>query len=226
MSSHAQTARSRARGGRKARTPQPVTHADQQQLEALGWRLFENIEDPAKPGRPYQMVNKKMQWRTDLYATAQLAIDAARTIQHNSKQKGVAITEPEPDARFAVGSVAPDMPYDMTRSHPQPLGVPLTGEEMIQKGIELDRVLSKKEEIERNFDRVKEQFKADLKDAEAAVAEVERVLRKQADDAEVQVEERLYPDAKVVAEVRTDTGVIVNLRPMKPEEGTRPLLVI
>lgn len=103
-----QTARGRGRRSPKPnRTPPPVTTEDMAELEALGWKLFENIEDKTKPGRSYQMVNRRMPWRTDLYATAQIAIDAARTIQQNSKQKGVAVSEPEPDERFAKGAVAP-----------------------------------------------------------------------------------------------------------------------
>lgn len=40
---HPQPGRERGKRADKPKTPQPVTHADQEQLEALGWKLFENM---------------------------------------------------------------------------------------------------------------------------------------------------------------------------------------
>ena len=74
------------------------------------------------------------------------------------------------------------------------------------------------------IDAVKKTMQADIKEAEGKVDDIQKVLRRRADESEVQVEERIYDAAKIVCVVRLDTGVIVESRPMKPEEAQRPLL--
>jgi hypothetical protein len=224
MSSHAERARERTRGRKSSARPPDEPGEVPADLKAVGWELLENVSDPDHPDRPFKMVNRKMKWETSPYATAQLAVNAARTIQKLSKQKGAAVTEPEPDERFGVGAKAPAVKYARTRSFPMELGVALSAEQIDAKIDELKEAAEELDELERRSDQVKKTFKADIEAAEARKREVERVLIRRADDSEVQVEERIYDDARVVAVVRLDTGVIVEQRAMKPEEAQRSLL--
>lgn len=218
MSTH--PAKQRSPRGRRKAAPDPPGEVPAD-LRAKGWELREHVNERGD----YRMVNPVMDWETKPCATPRLAFEAARAVQKNTKHKGKAAAEVQPDERFAKGAVPPGAEkFAVTRSFMSPLGVALTPEQLAAKCDELDAALSEKESLERRFDEVRESFKADIKEAEGRVAEVEHVLRRRADEREVPCEERLYDSAKLVCVVRLDTGVIVEQRPMKPEEAQRPLL--
>lgn len=218
MSSQAQPARARRGRKSKGRAPDPPGEVP---ADLKGWELREHVNDDGD----YKLVNPAMKWETSPYSTPQLAIEAARRIQKNSKEGGKAVTSPEPDERFANGARPPaDAKFARTRSFPMPLGVALSPEQIDAKLDEFKEASANLETLEKRFEEVKKTFKADIETAEAEKRDIERVLIRRADESEVQVEERIYDAAKIVCVVRLDTNVIVESRPMKPEEAQRPLL--
>ncbi len=178
-------------------------------LREAGWVLREHVNDAGD----YKLFNKRSKKATGAYATPQLCFEAARRItEQEAKHAPKEVNEAAPIGRYAV----------TTRS-PRLLKTRLTGDELLARLDAWGDLRAKKAEIEAEAKEVADGYKAQVDKLKAELAPVEKALQTHAEEREVECEERLYDDAKLVCVVRLDTEEVVEQRPMRPEEMQRPL---
>lgn len=183
-------------------------------LTEAGWELKEHVDEAGS----FRMVNKRLKLGTNPAPTAQLAIAAARVIQaredkHRPKAWGNGSEEQEGDVRRGAQS----------RTFTQTLKVKLSPDGLQAKCAEFDAVCAELEEMEAGFKRIHDRHKEDVKQKQSEVDALQRVVRKQYVETEVECEERMDYGAKQVRVVRLDTLEVVNERDMTAGELQQPL---
>jgi hypothetical protein len=184
-------------------------------LKDAGWELKEHVGD----GGQFKCTNKGLKLATSQYGSPFDAFGAARSLQakhdKNSPSKPADETTEGPAPKGAV-----------SRRFQMKLKVRLSAEGLQQKCIELDGVCGDKEQMESDFERVKDKFKEDLKGKQADVDALLHVVRHQYTEEEVECEERMVYEEKRVVVVRLDTDEAVESRAMKPEELQQRLVTL
>lgn len=176
-------------------------------LAERGWAMKEHVGENRDK---FQCVNQSLGLTTNPSRLPQDAVGAARKAQakYDAKHK----------TAQTAGEAGAGKPYAIARSFTQPLKVKLSPDGLQEKCAEYDAKCAEKEEMEANFKRVHDQYKEDLKKADAEVTALELILRKQYVEVEGEVEERLYFTEKRAVVVRLDTGEELHEREMTPAE--------
>ena len=188
-------------------------------LRDAGWELKEHVDEAGS----FQMKNRRLKLATSPAATPQLAFQAARALQqredrHKAKRQGGVGTDGETEADPRRGAVS--------RTFTQTLKVKLSPDGLQGKCAEFDALCSELEQMELEHKKVNDRFKEDLKAKDAEKLALERIVRKQYVETEVECEERMDYDAKTVKVVRLDTNEVTEERDMRPEELQQRLISV
>lgn len=178
-------------------------------LRDAGWELKEHVNGAGE----FQLHNKRLKLLTSPYATPALAFEAARTQQRKGKTA-------EKKGEAGGGKVT------VSRSFRQPLKTRLTGDELLARLGDWRTKRAKKEEIEAEARQVADGYKGQAGKLDAEVKAIEKALVTQAEEREVECQERMDYEAKRVYVVRLDTGEEVEgqARPMTQKELQPTLL--